>query len=126
GDLHFSSMEIVQRRIWRQLPQSRILLLDLSRVDSIDPAALESIERMVARLNADKVEVVFTGVERDGRIRRQLLSSDDTKLMFFDLDSALEASEESLLHDKAIGENGQAPALLKLTFVELDVARDLD
>jgi glutaminase len=126
GDLHFSSMEIVQRRIWRQLPQARVVLLDVSRVDSIDAPALESIEWMIERVKNRGAEIVFTGIAPDGRLRRLLLANDDHKLMFADLDSAIEAAEESLLHNHALGKNGRAFWDVKVPFSELDVARNLD
>jgi anti-anti-sigma regulatory factor len=126
GDLHFSSMEIVQRRIWRQLPKARVVLLDVSRVDSIDAPALESIEWLIQRVRDQGLEVIFTGVSPDGRLRRQLMAHDDHKLMFADLDSAIEAAEESLLYDHDLGSDRRPFWERSVRFFELEVARPLD
>src|SRR6185369_15589641 len=51
---------------------------------------------------------------------------DDRKIMFADLDSAVEAAEESLLHSQPLGQNGHAFWDRKVPFSELEVARNLD
>jgi CRP-like cAMP-binding protein/anti-anti-sigma regulatory factor len=126
GDLHFSSVEIIQRRIWKRLSTTKILLLDLSRVDSIDEPALESIERILSRLRDDGVEAAFSGVARDGVIRRKLLSRDDRKLMFSDLESALEAAEESLLRGSGLNRPSGNHHDGAIRFDDLELSQVLD
>src|SRR5262249_34160098 len=111
---------------WRQIPRVKILLLDLTRVDSIDSPALDGFERMSARLEKAGVDVLFTGVAPDSRIRRQLMSRDEKSLMFFDLDSALEAAEDNLLFGDPVGKRKIRDNISALLFHQLDVACDLD
>lgn len=126
GDLHFSSVEIVQRQIWKQISKIRVLLIDLARVDSVDDPALEAIERMLGRLREVGIEVAFSGVARDGEMRRQLLTRDDRKLMFGDLESAMEAAEESLLRGTALAQVNGSPPPQTIPFNDLEISNFID
>ncbi|MEO6437491.1 MAG: glutaminase A [Tepidisphaeraceae bacterium] len=128
GDLQFSAMEIVQRRAWEALPEARILLLDLSRVDSVDVAGAEGIRLMIAQLKADGRQVVLSGLAPDSAVRAQLGTNGDAIAIFDGLDDALEACETSLLRNVPVsGNNAAANSMIQaLPVRDLEVACALE
>lgn len=125
GDLNFSTTEVVQRRVWRKLSTSRVLLIDFSRVDSIDSAGVEGLAMMVRRFAEDGREVVFAGVRLDPAAREHLEKSCACATSIADLDRALEACENSLLHGTAVGANGDSNGVPHAAFDRLEISEEL-
>ncbi|HVT90376.1 MAG TPA: glutaminase A [Tepidisphaeraceae bacterium] len=126
GDLSFSAMEVVQRRAWKQLPATRLLLIDLTRVDSVDPPAMKSMSMMVARLMNQGCQAVFAGLQADDPIHAQLSGWQPAPPIFDNRDTAIEACEQSLLTGEPVGTGGNSLAPGGIDLTELDVAQDLN
>lgn len=128
GDIHFNSMEIIQRRVWKHLPGMKMVIFDFSRVDSADAAGAEGMLLLISSLTREGRQVICCGLSAEGKIRDQLTSGHADVLITADLDSALEASERSLLRGSAVGDNGKTQgdfAEENLSFAELDVIQEL-
>ncbi|HMB95654.1 MAG TPA: glutaminase A, partial [Tepidisphaeraceae bacterium] len=126
GDLQFSGMEVVQRRVWELLPTMQQLLIDFAHVDSIDGAAIEGLGMMISRLADDGRQVTFSGLALDSSIRKQLIEASAPTAIFADLDDALEACEVSLLSGSPVSESPRALAEEALTINELEIAQGLE
>jgi CRP-like cAMP-binding protein/anti-anti-sigma regulatory factor len=102
GELMFVSAEIVASRVMEQMASRSILILDLTRVTSMDKSASTLLAELAEELgNLDK-PVMVTGTERHYRFARHLRqhfrqSSRPPVLDFHDVDHALEQAEDLLL-----------------------------
>jgi glutaminase len=126
GDLHFSALEVVQRYVWGSLPNVRIVLLDFTHVDTVDAAVIDALARLTDCLSSNDRQVVFSGLALDEIARRELVAQCASVAVYVDLDSALEAVEESLLLGGPVGQTGQTALGGTLSVGELDVAEFLD
>jgi glutaminase len=149
GNLHFSAMEIVQRRIWEALDETDIVVLDFSRVDSVDAAAAEGAARLAARLADYGRQIVFVALASDSEIPPLLGVLCPSAVIFADLEQAIDVCERSILGGFSVHSNGKPPtetsststaehvaaaavaaaaaaAAATLTVAELEVAADLD
>jgi glutaminase len=126
GDLHFSALEVVQRHIWDSLPTARIILLDFTHVDTVDAAVIDGLARLTECLSSNDRQVVFSGLALDEIARRELVDRCAMAAMYADLDSGLEACEDSLLGGGPVGQNGHAAFATGLAVAELDVAKTLE
>jgi glutaminase len=138
GNLHFSAMEIVQRRIWEALDETDIIVLDFSRVDSVDAAAAEGAARLAARLADYGRQIVFVALAADSEIPPLLEVLCPSAVHFADLEQAIDVCERSILGGFSVHSNGKPPTGASstsvpehatpatLTVAELEVAADLE
>jgi glutaminase len=134
GNLHFSAMEIVQRRIWESLDETDIVVLDFSRVDSVDAAAAEGAARLAARLAEYGRQIVFVALAPDSEIPPLLEVLCPSAALFADLESAIDTCERSILAAVAVESKGKPAttsaaadsATPTLAVAELEVSADLD
>ena len=150
GNLHFSAIEIVQRRAWEALDETDVFILDFTRVDDTDAAAAEGAARFASRMVELGRRVMFIGLPPDSEIRpllAELCSSDGGGAggdgagvsIFPDLNDALEACERHILArgpspQTASGNSPEpcresrchSPRSAPLSVVELEVAEHLD
>ena len=95
-------------------------------MDWVDEAVIEGLSRLTTRLACEERQVVFSGLALDRIVRRELEGRCAGAVIFVDLDTALEACEDSLLRGHRVGQNGHAIVHTGLSVAQLDVARDLD
>ncbi len=117
GDLHFSGLEVVQRKAWETVEQSHIYLLDLARLDSVHPSAAEGLAHLVRSLREADRQVVMVAAPRRAEIPADLIARCAPTAVYADIDSALEACEEYLLHGRPLGAAEES-----LTLSEVDIS----
>jgi glutaminase len=127
GELMFVSSEIVAARVMEQMTARDILILDLTRVTTMDKSAETLLAELAEVLiNQDKT-VMVTGIERHYHFARHLRqyfrqSSSPPVLDFHDVDHALEHAEDLL-----IGQSGlQVPRTLTVPLNKQPLCRNLD
>jgi len=129
GDLHFSAMERVQRRVWDRLDQATTIVFDFARVDAIDAAVVAGVSLLTSKLLGTGRQVVFSSLNHSPR-GVELAHAAAPSATYVDFDSALEACEDSLLRGRPVGvtgKNGDDTTLKPtLAVAELDVAEGLD
>jgi glutaminase len=141
GDLHFSAIERVQRRLWQITEAATsdsngdlavaMVLLDFTRVSAIDPAVTDVLRLLAQRFTATDRQFILTGLAAGSTNRRLLEEECAGVTLFEDLDCALEASEEMLLNGTATAprDADEAPAPAPATnfsVAELELASALD
>ena len=126
GDLHFTALEVIQRRVWDNLGSMKIMLLDFTHVDSVDTPVIDGIALLTTRLAADDRQVVFSGLALDQIASRELKSRCESAALYVTLDSALEAVEDSLLSGQPVGQCGDGIVQCGLSAADLDVAAELE
>jgi len=102
GDLSFSAMEVIARRLAAETSDVHYVVLDLTRVRDVDVPAGRLLHDLIAAAREDGSEVALAGLLRHPRLRRMLdVSRANTPAVRFvvcdDLDTALEWCEDRLL-----------------------------
>ena len=62
GELRFSAVEVLQRRVYSHMPELKQFVLDFSRVDSVDPAALDGLQALSSNMTTAGRRVVFAAI----------------------------------------------------------------
>jgi glutaminase len=107
GELTFVSAELVLRGIADAVKKTRYLIIDYSRVTSIDESASHLLVDLVQRYKTNDREILFVGMDRKYHfsrfIKQQLLSRDKAPIMDLNsYDQALEWCETELLTSRNI------------------------
>lgn len=109
GYMFFGTISSVERSVRAMLDENnfqeqpiRFLIIDLLHVSGIDFSAAEAFTRMRRLLSVRGVEMILSGVTRDGDIGKALQAvgvwaADETVLVFNDLNGALESCENVFL-----------------------------
>jgi glutaminase len=110
GDLGFSAMELVTRRLTEEPTDAEVLVLDLERAQEIDTPAARLLLDLALLLGAEGRTLALVALDRHPRLRRFLDESRSqvgalALAHFEDLDQALEWCEESLLGGRSAEEN---------------------
>lgn len=128
GDLAFSVLETVVRRLVEQSPQLTFAIMDLSRVTLVDPAAVTVLAELIAGFAETGKRILFVGGKPHARALRQLeervsaLEPNARLAVFDDLDTALEWCENRLLAEAARPRRSDAAVQL----AEHDLCRGMD
>jgi glutaminase len=129
GDLHFSAMERVQRRVWDLFDQFTTIVFDFARVDAIDAAVVAGMSLLSSTLMSSGRQVVFSSLGHSPRGKELGLAAAPSAV-HTEFDRAIEACEDSLLSGQPIGfgEEQRSSASLSptLAVADLDVAAGLD
>jgi glutaminase len=101
GDLRFTGMELVIRRLVEEPPEVRCFVLDTSRVADLDASSARLLLELCTSLAQEGRSVAFAGVARHPRLARWIdeARARDAALalaVFDDLDPALEACENAI------------------------------
>jgi glutaminase len=102
GDLSFSAMELIARRLSAEAADVRFVVLDLTRVREIDVPAARLLHDLIIAARDDGSEVALAGLQHQPRVRRMLDEAREHApairfVGFDDLDTALEWCEERVL-----------------------------
>src|SRR5262249_32131622 len=104
----------------------RVLLIDFSRVDTIDSAGVEGLSMLVQRFVQNGRQAIFAGVRLDDESRLYLESSCASANFIVDLDSAIEACEESMLTGVPVSERNGSNGHDESSFDRLDIVDNLN
>jgi glutaminase len=124
GDLGFSGMELVTRRLTEERPDAQTVIVDLSRATEIDGTASRLLLEMTRSFSDVGRTLALVALDRHPRLRRFLeeaRSRADTLRFahFEDLDGALEWCEEQLLEGQpAEPSDGDELPLTKHAFLQ--------
>jgi glutaminase len=110
GELMFVSTEIVVTRCIAEAEGRSFIIIDLTRVTSIDVSASILLSDMVRSLSDEGIQIMFTGIERHyhfGRsIERACSECSLTPISrYIDVDHALEYAEDCLLNNNRTSDN---------------------
>ncbi len=102
GDLSFAGMEVATRRLMSEPRDVSHVVLDLTRVNDVDPPASRMLLDLLETLTGEGRHLAFVGLRRHPRLRRFLdergsTSTGRSPVQFDELDLALEACEDQLL-----------------------------
>ena len=111
GDLRFSTVEVIVRKIIRASASVKCAIIDLKRVTQIDATAIRILGELVRTFAAHGKQLLFSHLQRHPRFRRFLeetasLDEQARTTPFAELDLALEWCEAKLI---AHHEGGAAP-----------------
>jgi len=129
GDLVFSVVEAIVRRIIERSEHAELVLLDVSRVTRIDGSAAGLLRDLCLELQAGEKHLCFVGAERCAGFLRPIEEALALRgegahgLNFADADLALEWCENQLL--RRYGATAPAAAA-KTALAEQDLCRGLD
>jgi glutaminase len=127
GELTFVSTELVLREVADKVDDFEYLIMDYSRVTSIDESASHLLVDLVQRYKTEGREILFVGMDRkysfSRYIKQQLLSLDKTPIMQMNsYDQALEWCESQLLASAGTSVSADE----KLHFSEQPICRGMD
>lgn len=116
GDLRFSAVEVVVRKIIRASATLMFAIIDLKRVTQIDSTASRILAELVRTFAAHGKQLLFSHLQNHPRFRRFLeetasLDEQARATMFAELDLALEWCETKLIaqHKEGSTPRGVAP-----------------
>jgi glutaminase len=127
GELMFVPAEIVTTTAIREMQQRDYLVLDLTRITSIDQSASTLLTELADELDKQGKTMLLTGTEHHYHfirfLKRHFQSPDHMPIFdFFDVDHALEYAEDCLLEDSGMVAGGNPP----VTLAEQPLCRNLD
>jgi glutaminase len=127
GELMFVPAEIVTTTAIREMQQRDYLVLDLTRITSVDQSASTLLAELADELGEQGKTVLLTGTERHYHfirfLKRHFVSPEKMPIFdFFDVDHALEYAEDCLLEDSGMEAVSNPP----VTLAEQPLCRDLD
>lgn len=138
GELMFVSAELIATEVFELMGARRFLILDLSRVTSIDQSAMSQLLELAISLMRDDKTVSFANTSNHYHFIRFLEHGLEQAglpglLEYDDLDLALEQAEEFLLSDSPYGSFltegvanlSEQPLCLKLAPEELELLESL-
>lgn len=117
GDLRFSTVEVIVRKIIRASARLQFAIIDLKRVTKIDSTASQILVELVRTFAAHGKQVLFSHLQSHPRFRRFLeeiasLDAQTKAKTFAELDLALEWSETKLITQYKTGSESQGLAPL--------------
>jgi glutaminase len=124
GDLCFTGMELVTRRLTAEPEDARTLVLDLARAQEIDAPASQLLLELARSFSAEGRTLALVGLDRHPRLARFLDESRSQAgalhlAQFEELDLALEWCEERLLEGRsAEASDTEELPLSKHTFLQ--------
>ncbi len=123
GDLFFTGLELVARKLAAERPDPSLVVLDLSRAHEIDAPAAHLLREIALQSEVESRQLALVGLARHARLRRLLEESrvDGAALPFAaldDLDAALEWCEERLLAPRLPSAEGVELPLAEHGFLE--------
>ena len=105
GDLIFVSAEILALNVINRMTASKFLILDLTRVTSIDKSASTLLAELIETLISDGKKVIISGVDQLYQFAKYLdriyrLYKNCSVIVHADVDRALEYAEEYMLKEQ--------------------------
>jgi glutaminase len=128
GDLSFSAIETVVRKLVEQSDDLDFAIIDLKRVTQIEQTASELLTELVLSFSACRKSVLFVNIQNHSRFLRfleeKLITPDQQNrlLTFPDMDPALEWCEDRLIS----GRTSEAEAGQVVSLAEHELCKGLE